>query len=213
MQQALFLDPALAEPTPIEDAPRRRPASAGVLLVNPEILDVDRVRVEALLRSLARLKESDIALLQKAVAKLTEDDDRTAWEAIDAALEADNQALRDRFVAGGGALTLADLAGRSGRGIDEAHALVERWEAGREIMSARHRGTTYFPAFQFRNGRPHPTVRQALAALPADITPWQRVFWFVSANGWLSGAAPEDRLDDPNLIVEVARHESEILVG
>ena len=213
MSQALFLDPSALEPTADEGVPRLAPSSAGVLLVNPHLFAADRVRVQALLRSLARLKESDLAPLQKAVATLTADDDRAAWDAIDARLEADNLALRERFVFEGGGLTLSDLAQRWGSGIDQAQVMLEQWEFERQIISAKHGGDTYFPTFQFRDGRPHPTMKLALAALPADLTSWEKVFWFVSANGWVDNDAPGDRLDEPDLVVQAARYEGEPVVG
>lgn len=214
MQEALFLDPLKDQGAPAgPSAEGEGQTTSATLRVNPHIFDTDRVRVEALLRSMARLRESDLESLQDAVEKLTEADGKAAWHAIETRLDTDNQALRDRFVDTGRALALTDLARHLGLDADEVRARTTRWEKHGDIMSAQHRGTTYYPVFQFRNSGPHPTVRLALAELPSDLAPWQRVFWFVSANGWVDNDAPCNRLDDSDLVIQAARYEGEPVVG
>lgn len=129
------------------------------------------------------------------------------------ALAADNLELRDRFVAETRPLTSAEVGALAGHRGGNPYATAARWKKAGRIFSVNHRGTEYFPAFQFREGRPHPTVKAALAALPAHLSPWQRAFWFVSANGWLVGKAPADLLDDSDAVVAAARREGQEVIG
>ena len=82
-----------------------------------------------------------------------------------------------------------------------------------DIFAVQHRGSEYFPAFQFQDGRPHPTVKPVLAALPASLSPWQRAFWFVSANGWLADRVPAEMLDDATPVIAAAQHEPLEVIG
>jgi hypothetical protein len=59
------------------------------------------------------------------------------------------------------------------------YATAARWKKAGAIFSVQHRGKEHFPAFQFREGRPHPTVKKALAALPARMN--GPGFWFACA--------------------------------
>lgn len=129
------------------------------------------------------------------------------------ALAADNLELRDRFVAETRPLTSAEVGAHAGHRGGNPYATAARWKKAGRIFSVHHRGTEYFPAFQFREGRPHPTIKAALAVLPAHLSPWQRAFWFVSANGWLGGKAPADPLDDSDAVVAAARREEQEVVG
>ena len=150
---------------------------------------------------------------EAAVAKLAEvilpDDLASARGPI----AADNLALRDRFVAETSPLTSAEVAALAGHRSRNVYATAARWRKSGDIFSVHHRGTEYYPAFQFRDGRPHPAVAKVLAALPETMSPWQRAFWFVSANGWLNDATPADMLDDTDAVVAASRHERDEVVG
>ena len=128
-------------------------------------------------------------------------------------LDADNLALRDRFVAETAPLTSAQVGGRSGARSSNPYATAARWKETGEIFSVTHRGIEYFPSFQFREGRPHPSIKPVLAALPATMSPWQRAFWFVYTNGWLDDAPPSDRLDDLTDLLSAAAREAEEVMG
>jgi hypothetical protein len=128
-------------------------------------------------------------------------------------LASDNLELRDRFIADVPQLKSADIGARAGLQTKNPYATAARWKKTGEIFSVQHRGTEYFPAFQFRDGRPHPTVKKALAALPSNLSAWQRAFWFVSTNGWLSDKAPADILDKPDAVVTAAKREGQEVVG
>ncbi len=128
-------------------------------------------------------------------------------------LAADNLELRDRFVAETAPLTSAEVGSRAGHRSSNPYATAARWKKAAEVFSVHHRGAEYFPAFQFRDGRPHPTIKKALAALPEGLSPWQTAFWFVSTNGWLGDRAPADMLDDPESVVAAARQEGAEVAG
>ena len=129
------------------------------------------------------------------------------------ALAADNLNLRDTFIARVPQLTSAEVGARAGLQTKNPYATAARWKKSGDIFSVHHRGIEYFPAFQFLDGRPHPTVKKALGALPGRLSGWQRAFWFVSTNGWLDDRAPVDALDDADEVVAAARREGEEVFG
>ncbi|MGO6901597.1 hypothetical protein ACCS96_14410, partial [Rhizobium ruizarguesonis] len=61
--------------------------------------------------------------------------------------------------------------------------------------------------------RPHPAIKKALVALPENLSPWQRAFWFVSTNGWLDDKAPMDALDDIDAVAAAAARERQEVIG
>jgi hypothetical protein len=129
------------------------------------------------------------------------------------ALASDNLELRDRFIAAVRQLTSAEVGAQAGLKTKNPYATAARWKKTGDIFSVQHRGTEFFPAFQFRDGRPHPTVKKTLTALPPRLSSWQRAFWFVSTNGWLGDKAPADVLDDPKAVVAAAEREGEEVAG
>nr|WP_246728622.1 hypothetical protein [Rhizobium leguminosarum] len=128
-------------------------------------------------------------------------------------LAADNLELRDRFIAEVPQLTSAEIGNRAGSSARNLYATAARWKKAGDIFSVHHRGTEYFPAFQLRDGRPHPTIKKALVALPENLSPWQRAFWFVSTNGWLDDKAPMDALDDIDAVAAAAARERQEVIG
>ena len=130
-----------------------------------------------------------------------------------AAIADDNLTLRDRFIAAIPCLSSVEVGKHAGHKASNAYATAARWKKAFDVFSVNHRGSEYFPGFQFREGRPHPTVKQALAALPESLSPWQRAFWFVSTNSWLGGPAPRELLDDEAAVLDAAAHESDEIGG
>jgi hypothetical protein len=128
-------------------------------------------------------------------------------------LAIDNLALRDRFVSETRPLTSVEVAEQYGYKGPNPYATANRWKKSGQIFSVRHRSAEYFPAFQFRDGRPHPAMPKVLKALPARLTPWQMAFWFVSTNGWLDGKAPAETLDDMNAVIAAAQREGQEVSG
>jgi len=101
------------------------------------------------------------------------------------ALASDNLALRDRLVRQTAPLTSAEVAAQVGRGSTNRYATAARWRKAGDIISVNHRGVELYPAFQFRDSRPHPAIKTTLAALPASMSPWQRAL--VLLDQWLAG--------------------------
>lgn len=185
-----------------------------ILQLKPDLDESRRSAVRAFLEKVLRVSATlDEARLESAIGKLAEV--LLPDELADArgALASDNLELRDRFVSEVRQLTSAEVGAQAGLKTKNPYATAARWKKSGDVFSVQHRGTELFPAFQFRDGRPHPTVKNALAALPARLSSWQRAFWFVSANGWLGDKAPADLLDDPKAVVAAAEREGEEVIG
>jgi hypothetical protein len=97
-----------------------------------------------------------------------------------------------------GALTAAQVAELAGSEAKNTSALAGRWRREGRLIAVEHRGTLYYPGFQFDgSGKPKPVVAGVLRYLgPPAVTPWQQALWFTSTNGWLGGRRPVDLLDD-----------------
>lgn len=185
-----------------------------VLQLKPNLDEGRLSAVRAFLEKVVRVSGSlDEARLESAIVKLA--DVLLPDELADArgALASDNLQLRDRFLAATPQLTSAEVGAQAGLKTKNPYATAARWKKAGDIFSIQHRGKEYFPAFQFREGRPHPTIKKALEVLPARLSPWQRAFWFVSTNGWLDDKAPADMLDDPQAIVAAAEREGQEVIG
>lgn len=185
-----------------------------VLQLKPDLDEGHRNAVRSFLDMVVRVSGSlDETRLEAAIAKLAEV--LLPDELADArgALASDNLELRDRFVAEVPQLTSAEIGAQAGLKTKNPYATAARWKKTGDIFSVQHRGKEYFPAFQFREGRPHPTVKKVLAVLPPRLSAWQRAFWFVSTNGWIGDKAPIDVLDDPQAVVAAAEREGEEVVG
>jgi hypothetical protein len=187
---------------------------SAVLHLNENLDGAQRDAVRTFLEQLVHVAGTlDATRQEAAIARLADiilPDDLAAARGT---LAADNLALRDRFIAETSTLTSAEVGERAGHRSSNPYATAARWKKTGDIFSVHHRGTEYFPAFQFRDGRPHPTIGKALAMLPASLSPWQRAFWFVSTNGWLGDKTPAEMLDDPEAVVAAARHEAQEVVG
>jgi hypothetical protein len=129
------------------------------------------------------------------------------------AIALDNAVARQRFLREVPCLTSAAVAAAAGHNSRNASVTASRWKQQGKIFSVSAQGRDLFPAFQFRDGAPHPTVARVLAALPANRSAWAIAFWFVSGNGWLGGPAPCDRLDDAEAVVMAAQREAEPVIG
>jgi hypothetical protein len=185
-----------------------------ILQLKPDLAEAQRSAVRAFLETVVRVSGTlDESRLEAAIGKLAEV--LLPDELADArgALAADNLELRDRFIAQVPQLTSAEIGTQAGLRTKNPYATAARWKKTGNIFSVQHRGKEYFPAFQFREERPHPTIKKVLAALPARLSPWQRAIWFVSTNGWLGDRAPADMLDEPQAVMAAAEREGEEVVG
>ncbi|WP_375462117.1 hypothetical protein [uncultured Enterovirga sp.] len=185
-----------------------------ILQLKPGLAGGQRHAVRSFLERVVRVSATlDETRLESAIGKLAEvllPDELADARGV---LASDNLELRDRFVAQVPVLTSVEVGVRAGSQTKNRYATAARWKKAGDIFSVQHRGTEFFPAFQFREGRPHPSVKEVLTALPARLSPWQRAFWFVSTNGWLGDKAPADMLDDPQALVAAAEREGEEVVG
>lgn len=128
------------------------------------------------------------------------------------AIEADNAAARVRFMTEVETLTSDELAALAGHAASNRSATGSRWKAAGRVFSVLFRGTERFPAFQFEDGQPRPAIAVILRALPVEMTPWQRAFWFVSSNPWLDGRVPREMIDS-DAVLAAAHQEGEPVAG
>ena len=133
--------------------------------------------------------------------------------AVETALEIENAILRSRYLRDTPHLTAAQVRAASGLEPRNRSEPASRWKREGRLFAVRRSGIDLYPAFQFADGAPRPAIKSILAALPNDMTGWQIAMWFASANGWLGGAAPQDRLSDPDAVVDAARKIADPAVG
>ena len=125
---------------------------------------------------------------------------------VRAELEIDNARLRADYLQETRMLTATEIRTGSGLNPKNASEPASRWKREGRIFAVRHGGRDLYPAFQFADGQPRRVIKDVLAQMPRWATPWQIALWFASGNGWLGGAAPEERLDAPGEVVEAALH-------
>ncbi|WP_198384754.1 hypothetical protein [Roseomonas sp. KE2513] len=89
--------------------------------------------------------------------------------------------------------------------IENLEGSAARWRDEGDIFAVEYEGVEYVPTFQFRAGRPHPTIRAVLSAFPPGLTAWDRAYWFVSADPGLGDRRPYEALDDAEALVVAAR--------
>lgn len=185
-----------------------------VLRLKPDLPKNYRKTVETFLKTLVRVSGSlEESRLEEAINKLADVILPDELGEARGTLAKDNLDLRDRFIREVAQLTSAEVGSQAGSSAKNPYATAARWKKAGDIFSIQHRGTEYFPAFQFMDGRPRPAVKAALKALPQSLSAWQRAFWFVSVNGWLDDKAPVDMLDHPDEIASAAEHERQEVVG
>jgi hypothetical protein len=122
------------------------------------------------------------------------------------------QELLDEF----GVLGSKEVARLAGSTAKNRSATVSRYLATDQVFAIEHRGSRYYPAFQFdANGRPRPVIGQVLLALqPYGLDGWEIALWFTTASGWLNDRRPVDLLDeDPAEIVAAAGHTVDAVAG
>ena len=135
-------------------------------------------------------------------------------ESVERDIDEDNAEARRDFMATVPTLDSAEVHRRSGRRGAAVAQTAHEWKRAGRILGVPFDGRDAFPAFQFQEGRPRPIMRRVLAALPGDLTPWQRAFWLTSATDDLGGAAPSDLVKaGDERVVEAARQAYEIPYG
>lgn len=185
-----------------------------ILRLNPDLPSNYRKTVEMFLKTLVRVSGSlEESRLEEAINKLADVILPDELGEARGALARDNLDIRDQFIREIEQFTSAEVGIQAGSAAKNPYATAARWKKTSEIFSVQHRGTEYFPAFQFRDGRPRPAIKAALKALPQSLSAWQRAFWFVSTNGWLDNKAPVDMLDYPEKLSAAAEREGQEVVG
>ena len=125
----------------------------------------------------------------------------------------DNLAARRHYLNDTPTLTAAQIHRMSGLATRNESEPASRWKKEGKTFAVRLGRRDLYPAFQFQDGKPRTVVRDVLTALPSDMTPWQKAFWFASGNGWLDGDEPQRCLEDSDRVVEAARRLSEPAIG
>ncbi len=153
---------------------------------------VDRARVAATRR---RLEVVIDAMLPDAVPSAAE-----AWHAQQ------NAQAREELLREFGALTAEQVSNAAGSRAGNRSALASRWHGEGRIVGVSWHGRTLYPAFQFRDGRPHPAVGRAAAILrDRGLSGWALALWFLTPSGWLWDRRPVDLLDeDPEGVLAAA---------
>jgi hypothetical protein len=176
-------------------------------MIAATIRDVVRLVPEIVASRKAEITEGHIATLVEVLLG-----DGPAAEAM-RAIEADNARERTRFIRTVPTLASKELAALAGHNAANASVTGSRWKQQGRVFSVPWRGSELYPAFQFRDGRPHPAVKAVLSALPKTMSAWQTAFWFTSSNGWLDGRTPAQCIDDETAVVEAAKREAEPIIG
>lgn len=131
----------------------------------------------------------------------------------EAALQLDNARARARFLKETACFTSKEVQEIAGHTAGNVSITASRWKRDGKVFAITHGGADLYPAFQFRDDQPHPSVAKVLAALPQQKSRWQVAFWFTSSNSWLRGATPAERLDDEAAVVMAAQREAEDPMG
>jgi hypothetical protein len=192
-----------------------RPVPAGHTLVVRASSPQNLALAERALRTLGRTvimarAAKQAERIDRLVEAIIEDEPLSA---IDEALEVDNAALRARYLETVPTYTATELHAQAGSAATNRSALAFGWKKEGRVFAIPYKGTDRFPAFQFADGRPRAAIRRVLRALPEGMTPWQVAFWFASGNGWLEGAAPQDRLDEVEAVTAAAERMRHPAVG
>jgi hypothetical protein len=157
----------------------------------------------------------ETALLEENVEQLLELYMRAQQRAeVDLDLERDNAALRARYLKETPAYTAAQIREiQTGALPKNRSDPAARWKREDRVFAIPYLSGDLFPAFQFRDGTPHPTVKAVLKALPEGLTAWQVALWFSAANRWLDSEPPARSLDNRDQVVEAAKHFHDQMVG
>lgn len=129
------------------------------------------------------------------------------------AIEADNAVARNRFIDQFECLNSEQVAALAGHEARNRSASASRWKREQRIFGISRGRQELYPAFQFRDGRPRPIIRELLREMPKGLSAWDVAFWFVSSHRWLDGAVPVKLLDQPDRLLEALAHERDAVVG
>jgi hypothetical protein len=108
-------------------------------------------------------------------------------------------------------LTAEDIGRAGGFSPSNLAAPAHRWKQEGKIFTVVHEGHERFPAYGLDEAyRPLPALATILQHL-GPISGWRSAIWFESANAWLGGAKPRERLAaHPTQVIEVASHYADV---
>lgn len=129
------------------------------------------------------------------------------------AIEDDNARAQAAFLKTWKVLTADQVAEGAQHVSSNRSATASRWKREKRIFAVRVKGREAYPEFQFREGRPVPTVGKVLRTLPESMSGWQTAFWFTSPNGWLDDRTPLESLRDETALVAAAEREHDVWAG
>src|SRR5690242_10429135 len=127
-----------------------------------------------------------------------------------------NAEARQELLSEFGVFDSEEVAQLAGSTAKNRSATVSRYLAAGQVFAIEHRGSRYYPAFQFdADGRPRPVIAQVLLALqPYGLDGWEIALWFTTASGWLDDRRPVDLLDeDPAAVIAAAGHTVDAVAG
>lgn len=190
----------------------------GAAFGSTDIPSADWLLVGAAKTELARAIERAVEALPAAAAKrstqLTEADIEKLLDVIladeprapvEAQLEIDNAVLRAEYLKETPLMTAAEVRAASGLSPRNRSEPASRWKREGKLFAVRRSGADLYPAFQFADGFPRPVIQETLTVLPRHMSGWQVAMWFASGNGWLDGAEPQERLSQPEAVINAAR--------
>ena len=132
---------------------------------------------------------------------------------VETELDIDNTRLRADYLQETPHLTAAQVHAASGLNPGNRSEPASRWKREGRLFAVRRSGIDLYPAFQFGDGVPRPVIKKILAALPKGMSGWQIALRFASGNGWLGGDEPQERLSDPNAVIDAAPRLADPAVG
>ncbi len=119
---------------------------------------------------------------------------------------ADRQArARQAVLEGAEWLTAEQIGERGGFSSSNLAAPANRWKQEGKVFAITHDGPDRFARYALDESfRPVPTLATVLHHL-GPVSPWRVAIWFESANSWLDGARPRERLaSDPQAVLHAA---------
>ena len=203
-------------PEEVRNLPRRIIRSFGeghpvegdwvVVYAPAKAANLDWSQLRDAVQDLKHRKDED--LLDQILAWMFEQKWRT-----DTNLLSDNLKLRHEYLKETPTLTSEEVQILSGLDARNKSEPASRWRNEGKTFAIQLGRRFLYPSFQFLDGRPHPAIKDVLAALPRSMSGWQKALWFASGNGWLDGDQPQHRLDDADQVIQAACRLSEPASG
>jgi hypothetical protein len=120
-------------------------------------------------------------------------------------MDRESLAWREHFVSHYKGLSASQVADETGNTAKNRSAITSRWTSEKKIFGVRFRNQTLYPAFQFKDGEPIPTIAEILKEMPAAFTGWDLAFFMTSPNAYLDGKLPLELLkSNPERLVSLA---------